>query len=192
MRLLIAAPFLWGIELAAHLPQSYREALQERHWPGLLANVVRQVGTALLAACEVIELRHEVSRLMDQAAARGRPAENEAPRKEYHVIECVLCVVLEVKILVVGNLAFHLILDGHATVVMRNRSSVPCDVEKNRIFFSCWIDDGQPVLILNLAPLVCVRTSPLPLALRRHRLGFGRRGLPWFPNSARPCPTSEQ
>src|SRR5216684_2997857 len=137
----LLVPLVLGIELAAHLPQSCREALQERHWPGPLANVVRQVGTALLAAWEVIELRHEVSRLMDQAAARGRPAENEAPRKEHQVIECVLCVVLEIKILVVGNLAFRLIFDGHATIVMRNRSSVPCDVEKNRIFFSCWIDD---------------------------------------------------
>jgi hypothetical protein len=46
----MSAPFLWGIELAAHLPQSCREALQERHWPGPLANVVRQIRAATFAA----------------------------------------------------------------------------------------------------------------------------------------------
>jgi hypothetical protein len=101
---------------------------------------------------------------MDQAAARGRAAEDQAARKEHHVIECVLCVVLEKRILVVGNLAFRLLLDGDAMVVMRNRSSVFCDVAKD-IFFSCWIDDGQSVLIFNGAMLF-IGASPLPLALR--------------------------
>ena len=46
----MSAPFLWGIELAAHLPQSCREVLQECHWPWPLVHVVRQIHAAAFAA----------------------------------------------------------------------------------------------------------------------------------------------
>jgi hypothetical protein len=72
----LPTPFLRGIKLAAHLPQSCREALQECHRPGLLADIVRQIHAALLAAHQIIELGDEVSHLMDQPAARGRADES--------------------------------------------------------------------------------------------------------------------
>src|SRR4030088_2106079 len=113
---------------------------------------------------------------MDQAAARGRPAENEAPRKEYHFIEGDAGVTLQMRILVVGNLAFRLIFDGHATVVMGNRRSVLGDMTEE-ILFSCWIDDGQSVLVLDLFPAFgLVGSSPFPRGLRGQRLGFRRCG----------------
>src|SRR5580692_5442273 len=55
-----------GIKLAGLLPKSRREALQQGHWPGPLADVVGQIHATLFAVLQVVELRGgEASRFLN-------------------------------------------------------------------------------------------------------------------------------
>ena len=92
--LLIAVPLVGGIKFAGHLAQSRREALQECHRPGPLADIVGQVHATAFAADRVVELRGEVSRLVDQAAARGRARDDHTTRPEHHLVKRVARIAL--------------------------------------------------------------------------------------------------
>jgi hypothetical protein len=62
-------------------------------------------------------------------------------RKEHHLIVGEAGIALEIRMLVVGNFAFRLFFDGHATVVMDNRGSMVGDVAEDQVFIPCRIDD---------------------------------------------------
>jgi hypothetical protein len=54
--------------------------------------------------------------------------------------KAILRIALQMRILVVRNLAFRFLLDGHATVVMGDRCSALGDIAEDLIFFSRRID----------------------------------------------------
>ena len=86
--------------------------------------------------------------MVDQAAARGRVRDDHTTRPEHHLVKRVARIALEMGILVGGNLALRLLLDGHAAVVVGSSRPVLGDMAEDFIFFSRRVDDGQSVLIL--------------------------------------------
>src|SRR5712691_2886466 len=128
---LIAVPLHWGIELAGHLPQPCREAFQERRNPRTIIDLVRQIDVfagPLVQANMFAELGGEVSRLVNQAAARGRLTQDDSLRVADHLVIGIARVVLDECIFAGGNLVFRLALDGYATVVVVDCRAMSGDV----------------------------------------------------------------
>ena len=70
---------------------------------------------------------------------------------------------LEIKILAFGNLAFRLLFNCYAAIIMSCHRSVLSDEVENLVLFCGGVDDEMAVLILSLDPLVFMRAFPLPL-----------------------------
>ncbi|WP_334406340.1 hypothetical protein [Bradyrhizobium sp. AZCC 2289] len=100
--------------------------------------------------------------------------QNDAAREEHHLFKGVARIVLEIEKFAVRNLAFGLLLDGDAAVVMRRRLSVLSDEAENLVLLARPVDDRQSILILNRLPLF-VGGPHLPLARRLVRRRRGRR-----------------
>jgi hypothetical protein len=136
--------------------------------PRLFGYFVGQIHAAALAALQIVELRCEVARLMDQPAAGWSVDVELRSGQRASLVKGVARIVLEIKILAFGNLAFRLLFNGYAAIIMSCHRSVLSDEVENLVLFCGGVDDEKAVLILSLDPLVFMRASPLSTSLARN------------------------